>query len=108
MWCAGCEYLTSTPKYNLLYEAFGWEVPTYVHLPLIMGKNDDGTVSKLSKRHGSTSFNGLVEEGYLPETIVNYIALLGWCPKENREIFSLAELCGAFSIDGISKAPGGL
>lgn len=101
----GCEYLTSTPKYNLLYEAFGWDVPTYVHLPLIMGKNDDGSVSKLSKRHGSTSFNGLVEEGYLPETIVNYIALLGWCPKENREIFSLAELCEAFSIDGISKAP---
>ena len=101
----GCEYLTSTPKYNLLYEAFGWEVPTYVHLPLIMGKNDDGSVSKLSKRHGSTSFNGLVQEGYLPETIVNYIALLGWCPKDNREIFSLAELAENFSIDGISKAP---
>ncbi len=101
----GCEYLTSTPKYNLLYEAFGWELPTYVHLPLIMGKNDDGSVSKLSKRHGSTSFNGLVQEGYLPETIVNYIALLGWCPKDNREIFSLAELAENFSIDGISKAP---
>ncbi len=101
----GCEYLTSTPKYNLLYEAFGWEVPTYVHLPLIMGKNEDGSVSKLSKRHGSTSFAGLVQEGYLPETIVNYIALLGWCPKDNREIFSLAELTENFSIDGISKAP---
>ena len=63
----GSEYLTSTPKYNLLYEAFGWEVPTYVHLPLIMGKNEDGSVSKLSKRHGSTSFAGLVKEGYLPE-----------------------------------------
>ena len=101
----GSEYLTSTPKYNLLYEAFGWEVPTYVHLPLIMGKNEDGSVSKLSKRHGSTSFAGLVKEGYLPETIVNYIALLGWCPKDNREIFSLQELVENFSIDGISKAP---
>ena len=101
----GSEYLTSTPKYNLLYEAFGWEVPTYVHLPLIMGKNEDGSVSKLSKRHGSTSFAGLVKEGYLPETIVNYIALLGWWPKDNREIFSLQELVENFSIDGISKAP---
>ena len=101
----GCEYLSSAPKYNLLYEAFGWEVPTYVHLPLIMGKNADGSVSKLSKRHGATSFEGLVQEGYLPAAITNYIALLGWCPKENREIFSLEELCEAFSIDGISKSP---
>lgn len=101
----GCEYLTSTPKYNLLYEAFGWEKPTYVHLPLIMGKNEDGTVSKLSKRHGSTSFQGLMEEGYLAPVIINYIALLGWCPKENREIFSLQELEEAFSIEGISKSP---
>ena len=73
----GCEYLTSTPKYNLLYQAFGWEIPTYVHLPLIMGKDAEGNVSKLSKRHGSTGFADLVKEGYLPETIVNYIALLG-------------------------------
>lgn len=101
----GCEYLTSTPKYNLLYEAFGWEIPTYVHLPLIMGKNDDGSVSKLSKRHGSTGFADLIKEGYLPETIVNYIALLGWCPKENRELFTLPELVENFSIDGISKSP---
>ena len=101
----GCEYLTSTPKYNLLYEAFGWEVPTYVHLPLIMGKNEDGSVSKLSKRHGATGFADLVREGYLPETIVNYIALLGWCPKENRELFTLDELAQNFSIDGISKSP---
>lgn len=101
----GCEYLTSTPKYNLLYEAFGWEVPTYVHLPLIMGRNADGTTSKLSKRHGSTGFADLVKEGYLPETIVNYIALLGWAPKDNREIYSLQELCNAFSLDGISKSP---
>ena len=101
----GSEYLTSTPKYNLLYEAFGWEIPTYVHLPLIMGKNEDGSVSKLSKRHGSTSFEGLVAEGYLPQVITNYIALLGWAPKDNQEIFSLAELEQAFSIDGISKSP---
>ncbi|HIR57516.1 MAG TPA: glutamate--tRNA ligase [Candidatus Gallacutalibacter pullicola] len=101
----GCEYLTSTPKYNLLYEAFGWEIPTYVHLPLIMGKNEDGSVSKLSKRHGSTGFADLIREGYLPETIVNYIALLGWCPKGNEEIFTLDGLVQNFSIDGISKSP---
>lgn len=101
----GCEYLTSTPKYNLLYQAFGWEIPTYVHLPLIMGKNEDGSVSKLSKRHGSTSFAGLVEEGYLPDCITNYIALLGWSPGDNREIFSLQELIAAFSIERISKSP---
>lgn len=101
----GSEYLSSAPKYNLLYEAFGWEVPTYVHLPLIMGKNEDGSVSKLSKRHGAVSFEALVEDGYLPEAITNYIALLGWCPKENREMFTLKELEQAFSIDGISKSP---
>ncbi|QEY33908.1 glutamate--tRNA ligase [Caproiciproducens galactitolivorans] len=101
----GCEYLTSTPKYNLLYQAFGWEVPTYVHLPLIMGKNEDGSVSKLSKRHGSTGFEDLMKEGYLPQTIINYIALLGWCPKDNRELFTLPELVENFSIDGISKSP---
>lgn len=101
----GCEYLTSTPKYNLLYEAFGWEIPVYVHLPLIMGRNADGTTSKLSKRHGSTGFADLIKEGYLPETIVNYIALLGWAPKDNCEIYSLQELCSAFSLDGISKSP---
>ena len=104
----GSEYLTSTPKYNLLYEAFGWEIPTYVHLPLIMGKNEDGSVSKLSKRHGSTSFEGLVAEGYLPQVITNYIALLGWAPKGERseqEIFSLPELVEAFDIAGISKSP---
>ncbi|MCI1965983.1 MAG: glutamate--tRNA ligase [Oscillospiraceae bacterium] len=101
----GCEYLSSTPKYNLLYEAFGWEVPTYVHLPLIMGKNADGSVSKLSKRHGSTGFQDLIAEGYLARAIVNYIALLGWCPKDNRELFTLDELTEHFSIDGISKSP---
>lgn len=101
----GSEYLSSTPKYNLLYEAFGWEIPTYVHLPLIMGKNEDGSVSKLSKRHGSTGFEDLVKEGYLPEAIINYIALLGWCPKDNQEIFTLKELEESFFIEGISKSP---
>ncbi|MBR1535218.1 MAG: glutamate--tRNA ligase, partial [Ruminococcus sp.] len=101
----GSEYLSSTPKYNLLYEAFGWEIPTYIHLPLINGKNDDGSVSKLSKRHGSTGFEDLIKEGYLPEAIINYIALLGWCPKDNQEIFTLEELCKAFDISGISKSP---
>ncbi len=101
----GSEYLSSTPKYNLLYEAFGWEIPTYIHLPLIMGKNDDGSISKLSKRHGATSFEDLVKAGFLPEAIINYIALLGWAPKDNREMFTLAELCENFSIDGISKSP---
>lgn len=101
----GSEYLSSTPKYNLLYKSFGWEIPTYVHLPLIMGQNDDGSVSKLSKRHGATSFEDLVNAGFLPEAIINYIALLGWAPKDNREMFTLAELVENFSIDGISKSP---
>ncbi len=101
----GSEYLSSTPKYNLLYEAFGWEIPTYIHLPLIMGKNDDGSISKLSKRHGATSFEDLVEQGFLPEAIINYIALLGWAPKDNQEMFTLKELVENFSIDGISKSP---
>lgn len=102
----GSEYLSSAPKYNLLYEAFGWEIPVYVHLPLIQGRGADGTISKLSKRHGATGFEDLIREGYLTEAIINYIALLGWCPKEGtREIFSLSELAEAFSIDGISKSP---
>ena len=101
----GCEYLSSTPKYNLLYEAFGWEVPTYIHLPLIMGKDAEGNVAKLSKRHGSTGFEDLIKEGYLPQAIINYVALLGWCPSDNQEMFTLDELTRAFSIDGISKSP---
>ncbi len=100
----GSEYLSSTPKYNLLYRAFGWEIPTYVHLPLIMGKDAEGNVSKLSKRHGSVSFENLVSEGYIPEAIVNYIALLGWSPKSDREIFSLAELAENFQLSGLNKA----
>lgn len=102
----GSEYLTSTPKYVLLYDAFGWERPVYVHLPLLMGKNADGTVSKLSKRHGAVSFQDLIEDGYLPEAVLNYIALLGWCPKESEtEFFNLEELKAAFTIDGVSKSP---
>ena len=102
----GSEYLTSTPKYALLYDAFGWDRPTYVHLPLLMGKNADGSVSKLSKRHGAVSFQDLVEDGYLPEAIINYIALLGWCPKNSEtEFFNLEELKATFTIDGVSKSP---
>ncbi len=102
----GSEYLTSTPKYVLLYDAYGWERPVYIHLPLMMGKNEDGTVAKLSKRHGAVSFQDLVNDGYLPEAILNYIALLGWCPKNSeQEFFTLDELKAAFTIDGISKSP---
>ncbi|NLN69527.1 MAG: glutamate--tRNA ligase [Chloroflexi bacterium] len=96
----GQEYLSSTPKYNLLYEAFGWPIPIYVHLPLIVKL--DG--SKLSKRLGDPSFEDLVMMGYLPEAIVNYIALLGWSPGDDQELFSLAELTQVFSIDRINKA----
>lgn len=102
----GNEYLTSTPKYCLLYDAFGWERPTYVHLPLLMGKDAEGNVSKLSKRHGAVSFQDLVEKGYLPEAIINYIALLGWSPKEtNEEFFTMDDLKNVFSMEGLSKSP---
>lgn len=98
----GSEYLSSTPKYVLLYQAFGWEIPHFVHLPLIVG--EDG--KKLSKRHGSTGFDDLVEKGYLPRAIVNMIAFLGWAPGgETQEIFSLKELEERFHIEGINKAP---
>ena len=102
----GSEYLTSTPKYVLLYDAYGWERPTYVHLPLLMGKDAEGNISKLSKRHGAVSFQDLVADGYLPEAILNYIALLGWCPRGGeQEFFTLDELKAAFTIDGVSKSP---
>ena len=101
----GTEFITSTPKHVLLYEFFGWEIPTFIHLAPVMGKSEDGTVSKLSKRHGATSFNDLVEMGYLPEVITNYVALLGWSPKSNQEIFSMDELIEKFSLDGLSKSP---
>lgn len=97
----GAEYLSSTPKYNLLYEAFGWEIPKYVHLPAVMKDKH----SKLSKRNGDASFQDLVEKGYLPDAIVNYIALLGWSPSINQEIFTIDELIKEFSIKGLSKSP---
>lgn len=97
----GNEYLSSAPKYNRLYEAFGWEVPTYIHCPLITDENH----KKLSKRCGHSSFEDLLKEGYLTEAIVNFVALLGWCPSDNREIFSLPELVEAFDYHNMSKSP---
>lgn len=96
----GQEYLSSTPKYNLLYDSFGWDVPEYVHLPLIL--KEDGT--KFSKRLGDPSFEDLVQMGYLPRAIVNYIALLGWSPGNDQEFFTLEELEEVFSIDRINKS----
>jgi glutamyl-tRNA synthetase len=97
----GCEYLSSAPKYNLLYNAFGWEIPTYVHLPLITKAGGQ----KLSKRAGDASFEDLVSMGYLVSAIVNYVALLGWSPGGTQEIFTLDELVDVFNISGISKSP---
>lgn len=97
----GSEYLSSTPKYNLLYNSFGWEIPTYVHLPLIL--NEEG--HKLSKRLGDKSFEDLLAEGYLVEAVINFIALLGWNPGDEREFFTLKELEENFTIEGISKSP---
>jgi glutamyl-tRNA synthetase len=97
----GCEYLSSTPKYNLLYEAFGWDIPAYIHLPLILNENGE----KLSKRCGDASFNDLIERGFLPEAALNYVALLGWAPPDNREIFTLEEMAEVFDVNGISKSP---
>ena len=102
----GTEFITSTPKHVLLYDFFGWELPTFIHLAPVMGKAADGTVSKLSKRHGATGFHDLIEAGYLPEAITNYVALLGWSPKNScQEIFNMDELIAAFSLDGLSKSP---
>lgn len=102
----GTEFITSTPKHVLLYEFFGWELPTFIHLAPVMGKAADGTVSKLSKRHGATGFHDLIETGYLAEAITNYVALLGWSPKNScQEIFTMDELIAAFSLDGLSKSP---
>lgn len=96
----GVEYLSSTPKYNLLYKAFGWEIPNYMHLQPIMR---DAT-HKLSKRHGDASYEDFIKKGYLKEAIVNYIALLGWSPKDNREKFTLDEMKELFSVSGLSKS----
>ena len=97
----GIEYLSSTPKYNLMYDAFGWERPTYIHLPPIM----KDAQHKLSKRNGDASYEDFVKKGYVKESIVNYIALLGWSPKSNDEKLSLTELCERFSLEGINKSP---
>ena len=100
----GSEYLSSAPKYNLLYEAFGWDIPTYVHCSPVMRDQHN----KMSKRHGDPSYEDLKAQGYLTEAILNYVALLGWAPKGERseqEIFSLSELVEAFDIAGISKSP---
>ena len=97
----GNEYLSSSPKYTRLYAAFGWEPPKYVHLPLVTDENH----KKLAKRGGSTSFEDLMEQGFLAEAVVNFIALLGWSPEDNREIFTLDELIRAFDYHRISKSP---
>ena len=97
----GIEYLSSTPKYNLMYDAYGWERPVYIHLPPIM----KDAQHKLSKRNGDASYEDFVKKGYVKEAIVNYIALLGWSPKGNQEKMSLQELIENFSLEGIGKSP---
>jgi len=97
----GSEYLSSTPKYNLIYKNFGWDIPTYIHLPPVMKNASE----KLSKRNGDAAFEDLVKKGYLPEAILNYIALLGWSPGTTQEKFSLEDLEHIFAIEGISKSP---
>ncbi|MBQ3080453.1 MAG: glutamate--tRNA ligase [Clostridia bacterium] len=118
----GTEYLSSAPKYNLLYEAFGWQPPMYVHLPPVMREdyrrdkmtkeiipdengNPELIVRKLSKRYGDPSFEDLLDAGYLKDAVINFIALLGWSPRGEREFFSLKELEEIFDLEGISKAP---
>ena len=97
----GSEYLSSAPKYNLLYEAFGWEIPRYVHCSPVM----KDAQNKLSKRNGDASYEDLMAKGYLTEAVVNYVALLGWSPGGEQEIFSLKEMAEIFDISGISKSP---
>ncbi len=97
----GNEYLSSSPKYNRLYEAFGWKVPEYVHCPLITDENHQ----KLSKRCGHSSYEDLIEQGFLSEAVVNFVALLGWSPEDNNEIFTLEELVSKFDYHHLSKSP---
>jgi len=97
----GNEYLSSSPKYNRLYEAFGWDVPVYVHCPLITDEDHQ----KLSKRSGHSSYEDLIEQGFLSDTVVNFVALLGWSPENNREIMSLDDLIKAFDYHHINKSP---
>ncbi len=105
----GSEYLSSAPKYNLLYQAFDWEIPTYVHCASVMiTDGETGNVRKMSKRHGDPSYEDLVQMGYLSSAVVNYVALLGWSPKGDlaeKEFFTMQELIDAFEIAGISKSP---
>ena len=96
----GVEYLSSTPKYNHLYRAMGWDIPQYIHLPVVMKDKQ----RKLSKRYGDAAFDDFLQKGYLKEAVINYIALLGWSPGGEREIFSLEELIDAFSLEGLSKS----
>lgn len=97
----GSEYLSSTPKYNLLYESFGWEIPTYIHVSPVM----KDAHKKLSKREGDASYEDFINKGYLKDAIINYIALLGWSPGGEQEIFTMEELIKAFNLEGISKSP---
>ena len=105
----GAEYLSSAPKYNLLYEAFGWAIPTYVHCASVMITDPEtNTVRKMSKRHGDPSYEDLMAQGYLSEAVVNYVALLGWAPHgelSEKEFFTMEELIAAFDIEHISKSP---
>lgn len=96
----GTEYLSSTPKYNLIYDSFGWERPLYMHLPPIMRDQ----THKLSKRYGDANFDDFIKKGYLPEAIVNYITLLGWSPKDNEEKLTQEQIISMFSVEGISKS----
>lgn len=98
----GTEYLSSTPKYNLLYEAFGWQAPQYIHLPTVMRDAHH----KLSKRDGDAYYSDFIEKGYLTEALINYLALVGWNPGDDREFFTLPELIEAFDIHRLNKAPG--
>ncbi|MFI3208609.1 MAG: glutamate--tRNA ligase, partial [Eubacteriales bacterium] len=97
----GNEYLSSAPKYNKIYEAFGWEVPVYVHCPLITNEEHQ----KLSKRSGHSSYEDLIEQGYITEAVINFVSLLGWSPSDNQEVFSLEELIAAFDYRNMSKSP---
>ncbi len=97
----GMEYLSSTPKYNLLYNALGWPIPQYIHLPTVMRDSKH----KLSKRDGDAYYSDFVSRGYLTEALINYLALVGWSPGDDREFFTMDELVEAFSVDGLSKSP---
>ena len=98
----GTEYLSSTPKYNLLYEAFGWDIPQYIHLPPVMRDSQH----KLSKRDGDAYYSDYISKGFLTEALINYLALVGWNPGDDREFFTLDELVEAFDVKGINRAPG--